>query len=240
MAKPPIDIDKVVREVLARLAVAPEPSAAAAPKSDAAGPSAVSGESDGVLAVRAPVVTMAELEGKLAGIKSLVVPARSVVTPSVRDELHRRKIALVFDQGVREASSGAVRLVMTVLGSRFDAGPLAQAIQSEGIEIERRRADCLIAATDQLAGDVGRPNTLGLILSEQPAVALCLANRRRGVRAIWGVDAATVDADAAAVGAHLMVVNPEAASVFQLARMVSRFCRGGPHECPEILRERLG
>jgi len=249
MAEPPIDVDKVVREVLARLDAAGEPSAAAVRKGDVPGPSAakqetpavaVSGDSDGALAVRAPVVTMVELEGRLAGVKRVVVPARSVVTPSVRDELHRRKITLVHDQEMRGAPAGTVRLVVTVVGSRFDARALTRAIQSEGIEIESRRADCVISATDQLAGDVGRPNTAGVVLSEHPAVALCLANRHRGVRAIWGIDADAVDVEAAAVGANLMVVNPEAARVFQFARMVHRFCRGGPRACPKDLRDRLG
>jgi len=236
MAKPPIDVDKVVRDVLAQLDAARKPSVAGSEAPAAA----TSGTSDGELAVQAPVVTMAELEGRLAGIKRLVVPARSVVTPSVRDELQRRKIALVYASGAPAASSGAIRLVMTVLDARFDTDPLARAIQGEGIEIDHRRADCLIAATDQLAGELGRPNTLGLVLSTDPAAALCLANRHRGVRAIWGVDAKSVEADAAAVGANLMVVNPQAAGVPQLVRMVSHFCRGGPRECPQVLRERLG
>ncbi len=236
MAKPPIDVDKVVRDVLAQLDAARKPSVAGREAPAAA----TSGTSDGELAVQSPVVTLAELEGRLAGIKRLVVPARSVVTPSVRDELQRRKIALVYASGSPAASTGAVRLVMTVLDARFDTGPLARAIQGEGIEFDHRRADCLIAATDQLAGELGRSNTLGLVLSTDPAAALCLANRHRGVRAIWGVDAKSVEADADAVGANLMVVNPQAASVPQLARMVSHFCRGGPRECPQVLRERLG
>jgi hypothetical protein len=242
MVEQPIDVEKVVREVLARLGAAPAKRDVAPPPSaePETPPGVVSGESDGALSVGTPVVTMAELEGKLDGVKRLVVPARSVVTPSVRDELHRRGIALVCGSGAPATSAGAVRLVMTVLGSRFDPGPLARTIQGEGIEVDQRRAECLIAATDELAGEVGRPNTLGLILSADPAVAVCLANRHRGVRAIRAVDPTTVDADAASVGANLLVVNPASASVFQLSQMVRGFCRGGPRACPETLRERLG
>ena len=254
MAEPSIDVEKVVREVLAQLGVAPQSQSAAvreasasgspAPSSSAGKPQArvpaASNEPDGALAVPGPVVTMAELEGRLEGIRRLVVRPQAVVTPSLRDELQKKNITLVYEQPAPAACAGNGRLVMTVLGSRFDAAPLTRALQNEGIEVDARRADCLIAATDQLAGEVSRPDTVGLVLSRYPAVALCLANRHRGVRAVLGVDAATASADAASVGANLLVVDPESTELFQLKQMVSRFCREGPRQCPEVLRKRLG
>ena len=40
--------------------------------------------------------------------KRLVVPAGSVVTPSVRDELLRRKVTLVYDRDVPEPSAAVL------------------------------------------------------------------------------------------------------------------------------------
>jgi len=257
MAEPPIDVDKLVREVLAKLGVAPEPgaetaetvqpgevSASSTPPAGAPGgatPSqAASSPSNGELVVLSQVVTMSELEGRLDGVRRLVVPPQAVVTPSVRDELHRKRIALQFDQPVPTPGAACVRLVMTVLGSRFDPAPLIRALNGEGIEIETHRTDCLVAATDPLAGEVAKPNTLGLVVSTYPAVALCLANRHEGVRAMLGIDVGTVDAEAATVGANVLVVNSRTTSLFPMRQMISRFCRGGPRECPEALRERLG
>ena len=257
MAEPSIDIDKLVREVLAKLGIAPESgaetaetvrpgdlSASSSPAAGAPGagtPSqAASSPSNGELVVLSQVVTMSEVEGRLEGVRRLVVPPQAVVTPSVRDEIHRKRIALVYDQAVPAPGAGGVRLVMMILGSRFDPAPLIRALNGEGIEIETHRTDCLVAATDRLAGELPKPSTLGLVVSAYPAVALCLANRHEGVRAMLGIDAGTVDAEAATVGANVLVVNSRTTSLFPMKQMISRFCRGEPRGCPEALRERLG
>jgi hypothetical protein len=41
------------------------------------------------------VVTMRSIEGKLAGVTRVVVTARAVVTPAVKDELNERNIELL-------------------------------------------------------------------------------------------------------------------------------------------------
>jgi hypothetical protein len=257
MAEPSIDVDKLVREVLAKLGAATDAGADAARTEEAAAPPAPSRPapdaevaptrsaaapvpSNGELVVLRQVVTMSELEGRLEGVRRLVVPPQAVVTPSVRDELHRRNVTLQYDQPVPVPPGGSVRLVMVVLGSRFDPAPLTRALQGEGIGVETHRTDCLVAATDQTAAELAKSNTLGLVVSTYPAAALCLANRHQGVRAVLGIDAATVEAEAASVGANVLVVNPRTTSFFQMRQMIGRFCRGGPRECPELLRERLG
>ena len=253
MTEPSIDLEKLVREVLAALGVAPEPAAhavqqAATGDSSAAAPAADHAQTtpaaaprpDGELVVLSAVVTMSELEGRLEGVRRLVVPPQAVVTPLARDELHRKRITLVYDQPVPVPGAGKGRLVMMVLGSRYDPVPLTRALRNEGIEVETRRTHCLVDATDQLAGEVVEPNTLGLVVSTYPAVAICLANRHQGVRAVSGIDTATAVADAASVGANVLVVDPGTTGFFAIKQMISRFHREGPGECPEPLRERLG
>jgi hypothetical protein len=77
------DIDRVVREVLRRLA-AMTPS----PLEPAAAATTVS------LTTR--VVTMAELKRKLDGVQRVEVPYRAVVTPAARDYLRERGVQLVY------------------------------------------------------------------------------------------------------------------------------------------------
>ena len=253
MAEPSIDIEKLVREVLAEMGVAPQPAAEAARPSDggpssaaapeakqAQPPATAAPQADGEMVVLSAVVTMSELEGRLQGVRRLVVPPQAVVTPSVRDELRRKAITLVYDQPVPVPGASQARLVMIVLGSRYDPLPLTRALGSEGIEVETRRTDCLVDATDQLAVEVVKPNTLGVAVTTYPAIAICLANRHQRVRAVWGADAAESEAAAASVGANLLVVDPRTTGFFQIKQMISRFHRHGPVECPESLRERLG
>jgi len=76
------DVERIVVEVIRRLGLLSSPGSTAP----------VNGNE---LTLAERVVTMRSLEGKLAGIARLVVPARAVVTPSVRDELNDRQIELI-------------------------------------------------------------------------------------------------------------------------------------------------
>ena len=221
MPEPSIDIDRIVREVLAELGVGAKPSS-------------------GELVVSCRVVTLSEVEGRLGGVRRLVVPSQAVVTPAVRDELHRRNVTLAYAAPAADHAVRPLKLVLVTAGQHFNPTPLVGALGNEGIEVDQRTCDCLIAATDQLAGEVAKPGTLGLLLTRHTAAGLCLLNRHAGVRAIPGTGARAVSAAAASVGANLLVVDPAAGSQFRLKQIVSEFCRGGTRECPQVFRERLG
>ena len=77
-----IDIETIVREVIRRLlAMGNEPS-----RNDG-----------GTVNLTERLVTMATLDGKLAGANRLVVAKKAVVTPLVKDELKKRKITLEYE-----------------------------------------------------------------------------------------------------------------------------------------------
>ena len=136
-------------------------------------------------------------------------------------------------------SSPPVRLVMITTGTDFDPAALVAGLVREGSKVENSALDCLIAATDQLAAEMAKPDTLGVLLTRHAAAGLCLANRLSGVRAITGADAPAVAAAAAAVGANLLVADPQAGTFFQLKQMVTEFCRGGVRPCPAVFRAKL-
>lgn len=244
-------IDLIVREVLARLAgvggdplhrVSPPPTRVGGRESAASpGPheSDRHERQDGELAVSARVVSLAAVEDRMEGVRRLVVPPGAVVTPSVRDELRRRNIALVRDRSATSTGGGA-RVLIMVLGSRFDPAPLKSALAGEGLEVRIDRADCLVAATDAVARELDRPDCVALVASVYPAVAVCLANRHAGVRAVLGIDPGRLAGDAASAGANVLVLDPRSSGPFQLRQMALQFCRGAPFACPEELRERLG
>ena len=75
-------IERIVQEVIRRLL-----------KQGPAGGATAGGETE--LAVSDKVVTLATLDGRLTGVKRLVVGGRSIVTPAVKDELKGRSIELI-------------------------------------------------------------------------------------------------------------------------------------------------
>ncbi len=242
MSKPSIDIDLVVREVLAELGAAPEENVgqvANLSHSPPPGPQSRGVDShDGELVLTSRVVSIDELSGRLDSVRRVVVSRRAVVTPAVRDELLRRGIALEYVDP-SDSRKEAVRLAMITLGTDFDPAPLAAALDREGFSVERSDSDCLIAAVDELAKETSRSDTLGVLLTPHTAAGLCLANRLPGVRAIGGFCAPEVARAAAAVGANLLVADPRAGSFFQLKQIVAEFARGGTRSCPAVFSERL-
>ena len=78
------DVERIVAEVIRRLRAMESSPAPAVP-----GPIG----HDLVLTER--VIAMRTIDGRLAGVQRLLVPAKAVVTPAVRDELKKHKIELV-------------------------------------------------------------------------------------------------------------------------------------------------
>ena len=138
-------------------------------------------------------MTMAEVAGRLEAVRRVVVPPEAVVTPAVRDELLRRE----HRPGLRR-SGQATAPAARAAGADRRRGPtsirrrwLAGAGAARACRSSRGTSDCLIAATDQLAAEVAKPDTLGVLLTRHAAAGLVPGEPAcAGVRAVAGSDAA--------------------------------------------------
>ena len=232
------DIERIVREVMAQLGAASQSVAAPAPAAASlAIPPAVR---DGDVFVDARVVTLESIAGRLQGAKQLMVPARALVTPSVRDELRRKGVALVRGSAATGVRKELVRVVLVVGRTSHDPAAAVQMLSREGIDVQTETADCMIAAADKLAAAVASGQALGLLWTRHVAVGLCLANRHAGVRAILASGVSATAAAVSAVGANVLVVDPAAGTAYEKKQVLRDFCLGGIRECPEALKERLG
>ncbi len=244
MSQMAVDIERIVRAVLADFGAAPavalRDDAAEAPACPPAPPAArkPSAPAD-ALVLTDRVVTLAQLDGRAPTVRRLVVPEGAVVTPAVRDELRRRRMALEYGSAAEPAPQSPCNVAVWNVSKRYDPSPLMAMFRREGVAADLQSSECLIATTGALATGIRRGDTVGLILTRQPAVALCLANRHPGVRAVLGLDAPQVAADLAAVGGNLLAVDWAARSLFQIKQMASELCRGAPRACPDALKERL-
>ena len=256
MSELSINIERVVREVLAEMSISGAEGgvgggqgsgdrgqgtgdrghSSTEPPAPKLAPSA---PAPGELAIGSRVVTMTEVAGRLDAVRRLVVSRGAIVTPAVRDELIRRGITMTSADPSNGRPATTLRVVVLTVGTDFDPAALAAGLAREGLSVEHAALDCLIAASDQLAAETARPDTLGVLLTPHTAAGLCLANRLRGVRAVTGGDAPAVAAAAAAVGANCLVVAPQAGTFFQLKQMVTEFCRGGVRPCPAVFRAQL-
>jgi hypothetical protein len=231
-------IERIVREVIAKLgAASPQavPPASAAPASVASPPAA----RDVGVSVDSRVVTLESIAGKLRGAKQLTVPPGALVTPSVRDELRRKGIELV--RGSQATAGKELPRVLLVAGrTRHDPAATVEWLTKQGIDVSRESFDCMIAATDTLAAAVAAGRFLGVLWTRHTAIGLCLANRLAGVRAVLAGGVAPTAAAISAVGANVLIVDPTSGSDYEKKQILSDFCLGGIRECPQDLNERLG
>jgi hypothetical protein len=237
MAAASLDIERVVREVLAELKLATAPAAAVAKE---AAPAPAPADNGGELSIAAQLVTMTDVSGRLGGIRRVVVTPHAIVTPAVRDELMRKNVALARVATSTRRAAGSLRLVLVVANKRFDPASLVESVGQDGVAVEQHRMDCLMAATDLLAAELAGPDTLGALVSSHAAAALCLANRHAAIRGVLGTDAHSAATATADVGANLLVIDPRAGTLFQWKKMLGEFCRNGVRRCPETLQKRLG
>lgn len=120
--------------------------------------------------------------------------------------------------------------------ANYEAARLLDALARERISIESLAQTGLAQVIDELGDEITKGGKPAALLTGKPAVALCLANRRRGVRAVMAQSIATTMLAVRAVGANLLVVDPAGRSWFELKRLLSQFIAGAPYPCPAEYR----
>jgi len=225
-------IDRIVREVLRRLAETPSSSA---PKSC---PSEQQPVDTAELAIGDRVVTLESLRGRLDGVRRLAVDTNSVVTPAVRDHLRENKISLQRRANPKEKTSdspvGDPDVAIAVCDGGGSQESFADAVPAS-IPCTTMSAATMAASVRQVAAAIGRNHGLGVVVTRDPFSAVCLANREPGVRAALAASVECVEQAIATAGVNLLVVDPTAKGSWQIKRLVTAFCRNIERQCPGVL-----
>lgn len=222
-----LNIDDIVREVMARL----NGDATSKPT-----PQAGHTNTD-ELRLTGRVITTAELDGQLDGVRRVLLAAKSVLTPSARDLLREKQIEIAV---VNKSEIGTKhRLVIGVAESNYDVAALARSIEQEGTPVEQLAQTGVVSVVDEMCDAVGKGGQLGLLLTSQAAVGACLANRQRGVRAAACSEPAAVASAVDSLGLNFLVLRPVGHSFFQLRQAVREFLVPKTRVCPAAYANRL-
>jgi hypothetical protein len=224
------DVEALVREVLARLADGRQAEPVKANPAEC------------VLQER--VITLSSIDGQCEGIRTLVVPQRAVVTPAASDWLREKKIAL-RRSGEKPATGTAAKtpaartLMLGVAETHFEPATLVERLGREGYKIEQLARTGTGGVIAELADAAVKGGNPALLLTEACELALCLANRRRGVRAALGTDRPSVRRAAEQIGANVLIVNPTMTMGFQLQQVIREFVehcgKGSPAKWAALL-----
>ncbi|MCE9606733.1 MAG: hypothetical protein K8U03_17725 [Planctomycetia bacterium] len=212
------EIERIVRDVMSRLA-----------SERSVGPKTVETETKQAvvaneLVVEGRVVALEDLRGRLPGIARLSIAERAIVTPAVRDLLREKKIALVRRAAGAGSATVAMRtIVVAAAEAKIDTSRLTRDLRSEGCKVEQLAQTGLAAAVRELSDEVAKGGAIGLLVTDEADVALVVLNRRVGVRAVGGDDAATIERAARAVGANVFVVRSVRFGGMQIKRWLKSF-----------------
>jgi len=227
-----LDIERIVSEVMRRLqdngsvggGGGAETRAKSKPKTDRS-----------KFRVGERVVTLASLDGRLRGVREVIVPNGAVVTPAVRDDLRKKKIKVTFAEEAHTANGSTGGMLVGMAAGSYDAAAVLRAISVESCGVDRVDDDCWIELVRQLSRVIAAKGRFGVLITGRAAAAVCLANRERAVRAVLGVTATSVKEAMQMVGANLLIVDPASHGLYELRGMVREFARGS-HECPDELK----
>jgi hypothetical protein len=130
-------------------------------------------------------------------------------------------------------------VLLAVADSGYEPASLTSALMAEGIGVERLPKVGLTGVVDELSEQIFKSGERGLLVTTHTAVAVCLANRHHGVRAVLGSNARATAEAVAAVGANLLVIDATGKSLFELRSMTRHLVQGGG-VCPPAWKDRLG
>ncbi|HOW71691.1 MAG TPA: RpiB/LacA/LacB family sugar-phosphate isomerase [Phycisphaerae bacterium] len=177
--------------------------------------------------MRRPVVTATTLSDLLKEGTAITLQKGSLLTPAARDWLKDHAVPVTWtDCPVEKHSLGVVmepklpeiRAVRTMLDR---AGGL-----SEIIEPAAGRGG-LSAATRRLCGMVSRKQVAkGVVLAQDGAVPVCVANKHTGIRAALGVNVPMVEEACRELGINVLVLEYPAQTPYQMRQMIERFLAG--------------
>jgi len=238
----PDQIAAIVREVLRRIradlgpqhaaaaaaAALPAAKAAAAPIAAAAG-----------FQLAEKLVTAASLATIPAGTKTVMLRHDALITPSGRDAARAAGCTLLRNAKGAQSMPGAAPAsrpffvaaaecpgdVAGWTASLVRVLPGAQQLPSTGL------TDVVASLGLHLARDGGR----GILLAGRPHVAVALANRSAGVRAVTARDTTTLLAAAQECAANLLVIAPRDFSASSLERIGVTLAGRDPGPAPAEL-----
>lgn len=209
-------IEQIVAEVMRRLM----PTASSAPASSEANNRQSAQLTDAV-------ITADVLAEKVANQKNVVVGTRAIVTPSARDWLRHNKVELIHQTTVASAGAAASaevksdKLVITHSAGQTIDRVLEDAGRQSNGGWNQKSVESADEAAKKTIGELRRESSrVIVVLTSEPEVVACLANRNEKVKAAVVADAAAVARVKSGLDGNVFVVDPEGRSFFELRNIL--------------------
>jgi hypothetical protein len=175
------------------------------------------------LTITDSVITLATVERLPSGTKRALISAKAVVTPSAREHARDHGIELMRMNATAAPAASPRPFLIAHADCGADMAPRCAAIARRVPGSQQLPATGLADVVATLATHAARDGARSLLLCGRPAVAVALANRSAGVRAVTTRDPASLLTAVTETAANIIVVDPRAFPAGSLDRVCSDF-----------------
>jgi len=203
------EIERLVREVLAQLAPTTAPPAPGATE----------------LWLEQSVVSVQDLEGRLAQVQQIVVPAKAIITPAARDVLRERGIDVRRASEMVTKPSQQRTMLLGVAATRFDPTAVITQLRRRGVQTEQIARTGLKTVVAELAEEATKGGRRVWLLTEATHEAVCLANRTAGVWAAAAQHRGELADARKAIELNFLITNPTKSTAFQQTQLGQEYAK---------------
>jgi ribose 5-phosphate isomerase RpiB len=215
----PEQVDLIVQRVLEHL-VSPAAARVANDTAPAVGDRSSAG-SKGVR-IDEPVITQALLAESVNGSATVSIGAKAILTPSARDFVRARGIEIIREK--LQSTARSARCQVIVARWLPQAESVLDGLRQEGIVCDRKLsgtpAEVAALATSSLCRGEAE---LVVVLTDQPELTVCLANRNERIRAAAVGDSSSVERVVKSMQANLLAVDPSGGNILELKSTLKTF-----------------
>ena len=148
------------------------------------------------------VISLADIKNRLGEAKRLFIAPKSVLTPSAKDEIRKRRIEVAVKLPALDAERSSPLWLVVQKPATF---PI---ILLNDFQAKFEQFDTVAAIVDSAMKNLA-DKIRGVALTRQAATLLREANRNDRIRAIYGFEPKQAAADAMEIDANLLVLHPE-------------------------------
>ena len=234
-----VTIERMVRELLSevqRPAPVP-PSASSPPKTLLSVPAAPmrSVERPPATVIRERIITADLLKARVQPGSKVIIGLKAIVTPSAQDSIRNDRI--IVERGETAATSGAVSDVRwkILLSSVTDQTARAvDVICQQRNQVQKEISGSANEAAAAVVSAIARAEVAGvLVLTSQPQVVACLANRHKLIRAAVVTDLAGWQQVQPQLKPNVVCISPRERGFMELQNLINKVLTAPAPEQPD-------
>lgn len=216
----PALIEEIVRRVMAQL-----PAQGAAGHAGGTTPvgAATSAVSHRVMLTE-PVITHDLLSERVNGSKQIVITQKALLTPSARDFVRTRGVQVIREQPAARSAEAQRWQVLAV--SAATAAQVTDQFRASGAACEQKLCGSTVEAAAQAISAICRGEAEGVILlTTEPELAACLANRNDRVRAAAVTGSTAVERAKPSLKPNVWAIDVAQRTSFEMQNVVKSIVR---------------